>query len=78
MSFLTQLDRASHPAVTKLIIHHILGKGKYTLQLHAEMLATLYAEILASKSFTLVGFLVNQPASFYLLGFLPIRTYMKI
>ena len=29
MSFLTQLDRASHPAVTILIIHHILGKGKY-------------------------------------------------
>ena len=48
MSFLTQLDRASHPAVTKLIIHHTLGKGKYTL-LHTEVLATLYAEILASK-----------------------------
>ena len=49
MSFLTQLDRASHPAVTKLIIHHILGKGNYTLQLYAEMLATLYAEILAKQ-----------------------------
>lgn len=28
MSFLTQLDRASHPSVTKLIIQHILGKGR--------------------------------------------------
>ena len=28
LSFLTQLDRTSHPIVTKLICEHVLGKAK--------------------------------------------------